>query len=73
MKKTEQTKVQAEVTEMNAKVAVVASDELSVLTQESIEVYQAIISGDFSSDELAELIERHFELEERRKELRENL
>lgn len=49
------------------------SSEFSELIEESIKVFQNIQSDDLSPDEKVAYIERHFELEERRKELREKL
>lgn len=41
--------------------------------EEAIQTYKGINSETLDADEKAEHIERHFELEERRKELREKL
>ncbi|WP_180957832.1 hypothetical protein [Lysinibacillus fusiformis] len=41
--------------------------------EEAIQTYKAIRSETLDADEKVEHIERHFELEERRKELREKL
>lgn len=41
--------------------------------EESIQTYKAINSEKLDADEKVKHIERHFELEERRKELREKL
>ncbi|GEM_PF-3664022 len=51
----------------------IVSSEFGELIQESIEVYKRIDSDELSPDEKVKLFERHFELEERRKELREKL